>query len=139
MRIWLDPAKLTTYQLSTADVIAALRAQNAQVAVGQLGGTPAVTGQQLNATITSQGASADARAVSRDRHRAASPTAARATWATSRASNSAPRTTASIARYNGQPAAGLAVSLATGANALDTAEACRRAIDAAAAVVSRQA
>ena len=55
MRIWLDPDKLSTYKLTTADVIAAVRAQNQQVAVGQLGGTPAVPGQRLNATITSQG------------------------------------------------------------------------------------
>src|SRR5688572_15250082 len=55
MRIWLDPNKLDTFKLTTAEVIAAIRAQNAQVAVGQLGGTPAVPGQQLNATVTSQG------------------------------------------------------------------------------------
>ncbi|MDT0835778.1 efflux RND transporter permease subunit, partial [Staphylococcus pseudintermedius] len=54
MRIWLDPDKLNTYKLTPTDVINALRAQNAQVAVGQLGGTPSVKGQQLNATITAQ-------------------------------------------------------------------------------------
>ena len=54
MRIWLDPGKLETYRLSTAEVIAAIRAQNAQVAVGQLGGTPAVPGQMLNATVVGQ-------------------------------------------------------------------------------------
>jgi multidrug efflux pump len=58
MRIWLDPNKLETYRLTTAEVIGAIRAQNAQVAVGQLGGTPAVPGQQLNATVA---ASATAR------------------------------------------------------------------------------
>jgi multidrug efflux pump subunit AcrB len=61
MRIWLDPNKLDTYRLTTAEVIAALRAQNAQVAVGQLGGTPAVPGQQLNATVTAQGRSTASR------------------------------------------------------------------------------
>src|SRR5512137_1233422 len=55
MRIWLDPDKLAAYRLTTSDVIAAVRAQNQQAAVGQLGGTPAVPGQRLNATITSQG------------------------------------------------------------------------------------
>ena len=44
MRIWLDPGKLDTYKLTPAEIIAAIRAQNAQVAVGQLGGTPAVPG-----------------------------------------------------------------------------------------------
>ena len=72
MRIWLDPDKLNTYQLSTEDVIAAIRAQNQQVSVGQLGGTPAVPGQQLNATIRRAGPAADARAV--PRHRRAQPT-----------------------------------------------------------------
>ena len=71
MRIWLDPDKLTTYKLTTADVIAAMRAQNQQVAVGQLGGTPAVPGQRLNATITVAGPAADAGGV--PRHRPAQP------------------------------------------------------------------
>ncbi len=54
MRIWLDPAKLNNYRLTTSDVIAAIQAQNAQVSAGQFGGTPAVHGQQLNATITAR-------------------------------------------------------------------------------------
>src|SRR5512141_224585 len=54
MRIWLDPNKLATYNLTTTDVIAAVQAQNAQVTVGQLGGTPSVEGQQLTATISAQ-------------------------------------------------------------------------------------
>src|SRR5690606_29878763 len=54
MRIWLDPNKLDTYRLAVPEVIAAIQAQNAQVAVGQLGGTPSVEGQQLNATINAQ-------------------------------------------------------------------------------------
>jgi multidrug efflux pump len=54
MRIWLNPAKLNNYRLTTADVIAAVQAQNAQVSAGQFGGTPAPRGQQLNATITAR-------------------------------------------------------------------------------------
>ena len=54
MRIWLNPAKLNNYHLTTNDVIAALQAQNAQVSAGQFGGTPAAQGQQLNATITAR-------------------------------------------------------------------------------------
>ncbi|KEY60283.1 multidrug efflux RND transporter permease AcrD [Serratia sp. DD3] len=54
MRIWLDPTKLTGYQLTTQDVINAITAQNAQVAVGQLGGSPSVDKQALNATINAQ-------------------------------------------------------------------------------------
>jgi multidrug efflux pump len=54
MRIWLNPAKLNNYRLTSNDVTAALQAQNAQISAGQFGGTPAVQGQQLNATITSR-------------------------------------------------------------------------------------
>lgn len=54
MRIWVDPLKLTNYNLTTLDVIAAIREQNAQVSAGQLGGAPAVQGQELNATISAQ-------------------------------------------------------------------------------------
>src|SRR5512136_1132532 len=55
MRIWLDPNKLLNYKLTPGDVAAAIRGQNAQIAAGQLGGLPAVAGQQLNATIAAQG------------------------------------------------------------------------------------
>ena len=54
MRIWLNPAKLNNYRLTTNDVIAAVQAQNAQVSAGQFGGNPAPPGQQLNATITAR-------------------------------------------------------------------------------------
>ena len=54
MRIWLNPAKLNNFHLTTNDVITALQAQNAQVSAGQFGGTPAKKGQQLNATITAR-------------------------------------------------------------------------------------
>ncbi len=54
MRIWLDPARLNNYHLTTSDVISALQAQNAQVSAGQFGGNPALPGQQLNATITAR-------------------------------------------------------------------------------------
>jgi multidrug efflux pump len=54
MRIWLNPARLNNYHLTSNDVIAALQAQNAQISAGQFGGTPASHGQQLNATITTR-------------------------------------------------------------------------------------
>ena len=54
MRIWVNPVKLNNYRMTTNDVIAALQAQNAQVSAGQFGGSPAIAGQQLNATITAR-------------------------------------------------------------------------------------
>ncbi|WP_043802155.1 efflux RND transporter permease subunit [Arenimonas malthae] len=121
MRIWLDPGKLNTYKLAPADVISAIQAQNAQVAVGQLGGTPAIDGQQINATITAQ-------------DRLQTPEQFRAIVVRSNADGSVLRlgdvarvelgseSYAVISRYNGKPASGLAISLATNANALSTAD-----------------
>ncbi len=121
MRIWLDPGKLDTYKLTPAEIIAAIRAQNAQVAVGQLGGTPAVPGQQLNATITAQ-------------ERLQTPEQFRAIVVRSRPDGSLLRLGdlarvelgaedySTVARYNGRPSAGIAISLATNANALATAQ-----------------
>src|SRR5690625_6068831 len=54
MRVWLDPTKLAAYELAAEDVVAAIRAQNAQVSAGAFGDLPAPEGQQLNATITAQ-------------------------------------------------------------------------------------
>jgi multidrug efflux pump len=127
MRIWLDPNKLATYSLDTTDVIAAVQAQNAQVTVGQLGGTPAVEGQQLNATISAQ-------------ERLQTPEQFRAIVVRSNPDGSALKlgdvarvelgaeSYEFLSRYNGQPAAGMAISLATGANALDTARGVQAAL-----------
>ncbi len=128
MRIWLDPNKLDTYALTPADVTAAIKAQNAQVAVGSLGGTPAVEGQQINATITAQ-------------DRLQTPEQFAAILLRSNEDGSVLRLSdvarvemgaesyANITRYNGQIATGVAVSLATGANALDTAQGIQDALD----------
>ena len=122
MRIWLDPNKLDTYRLTTGEVIAAIRAQNAQVTVGQLGGAPAVPGQQLNATIMAN-------------QRLETPEQFREIVLRSNSDGSllklgdiarvevGSETYEVISRFNGKPAAGVGVSLATGANALTTARA----------------
>jgi len=132
MRIWLDPNKLQTYRVSVDEVSAAVRAQNAQVAVGQLGGAPAVKGQQLNATINAQ-------------DRLQTPQQFRDIVLRTEADGSTLRlgdvarvelgaeTYDFVTRYNGKPASGLAVTLATGANALDTAEGVRKTLDELAA------
>jgi multidrug efflux pump len=120
MRIWIDPNKLDTYRLSTAEVIAAITAQNQQVAVGQLGGLPAVKDQQLNATINARG-------------RLQTPEQFRDIVVHSNTDGSVlklgdiarvvlgAQDYGFITRHNGRTASGVAVSLATGANALDTA------------------
>ena len=55
MRIWLDPNKLTSMDVSTTDVVNAIEQQNIQVAAGQIGAQPAPVGQQLQLTISTLG------------------------------------------------------------------------------------
>ena len=125
MRIWLDPDKLHNYGLTPADVVAAIQAQNAQVSAGQLGGLPAVPGQQLNATITAQTPAADAGAVRRHpaarQHRRLAGAAQRRRARRARRARATTSTRATTASR--RPAS--AIQLATGANALDTADAVR--------------
>ena len=121
MRIWLDPDKLNTYKLTPADIIAAVRAQNQQVTVGQLGGTPAMPGQQLNATITSQ-----ERLQTPEQFRAivirSNPGGSTLTLGEVARAELGAEDYSVIARFNGRPATGVAISLATNANALATAQ-----------------
>jgi multidrug efflux pump len=128
MRIWLDPTRLQSYGLTPADVITAVQAQNAEVSAGELGGAPSVPGQQLNATVTAQSrlqtaeqfgaillktTSSGATVLLRD---VATMELGRENYAT-------------VARLNGKPATGIALKLATGANALDTAEAVKAKVE----------
>ena len=120
MRIWLDPNKLDTYALSSTEIIAAIRAQNQQVAVGQLGGTPAVQGQQLNATINAQGRLQTPDEFRNIVVRSNSDGSVLVLGDVARVELGA-ENYGVISRFNGKPSTGVAVSLATGANALDTA------------------
>ena len=124
MRVWLDPFKLTQFNLTAIDVANAIREQNAQVSSGQLGAAPAQKGQLLNATISSAS-------------RLTSVAEFRNIILKSEAngSNVYLKDVARVERgaesydikgqYNGFPAAGLGISLGTGANALETAEAVK--------------
>ena len=124
MRVWIDPAKLLGYGLSSADVVAAIRAQNAQVSAGEIGALPNVAGQQVAATVVVKGqlgtleqfgqvvlrANADGSAV-RLKDVARLELGGQA-YATS-------------ARLNGKPSVGIGVQLSPSGNALATAEAVR--------------
>ncbi|HRL92679.1 MAG TPA: efflux RND transporter permease subunit [Pseudomonas sp.] len=127
MRIWLDPAKLNKFQLTPMDVRSAIAAQNVQVSSGQLGGLPAVPGQQLNATIIGKTRLQSAEQfqkillkVNADGSQVRLADVAEVALGGENYSVSA--------QFNGKPASGLAVKLATGANALDTAKALRQTI-----------
>ena len=54
MRIWMDPDKLTQFNMTAGDIVAGIRTYNVQVSAGQFGGAPAVKGQRLNASIMVQ-------------------------------------------------------------------------------------
>ena len=121
MRIWLDPFKLQKYQLTAADVTAAIQAQNTQVSVGALGGLPAEKGQQLTVTMTAQSQLTTVDEFERIILKVEQD------GATVRLSDVAraeigQESYGGESRQNGLPSTGFAVNLATGANALDTAD-----------------
>jgi multidrug efflux pump len=125
MRVWLDPAKLDSYKLMPADVAAAIQAQNAQISAGQLGGTPAVEGQQLNATISAQSRLQTPEQFGDILLKVGSDGSAVRLKDVARLELGSENYDI-VSRFNGKPAAGLAVKLSTGANALDTAAAVRK-------------
>ena len=124
MRIWLDPFKLNSFSLTPADVQSAILAQNVQVSAGELGAQPVVKGQQLDATVTAQS-------------RLETPEQFKNIVLKTGASGAIVRlkdvarvelgaqSYAVVSRMNGKPAAGIAIQLAPGANALKTADAVK--------------
>ena len=121
IRVWLDPNKLDTYQLMPADVRAAILAQNVQVTAGEIGGLPSPSGQELDATVTAQSL-------------LKSPDQFKAIILKTQPDGSLVRLSdvarveigaadySVVSRLNGRPAAGMAIQLAPGANALTTAK-----------------
>ena len=125
MRIWLDPNKLNSYQLTPIDVRTAIQSQNNQVAVGDLGGTPSVAGQQISASMMAQTkmSSTDEFAqillkVQNDGSQIRLKDVAKV--------EIGGESYETISSFNGQPAGAMAITLATGANALDTAKGVRK-------------
>src|SRR5512136_2087241 len=124
MRVWLNPDKLTDYQMTVQDVITALRAYNVEVSAGQFGGAPAVEGQRLNASINVQ------TLLKTPGEFAAIPLRTNPDGSIVRFKDVG-RTELGTefydieAFYNGKPSAGMAIRQASGANALETADAVR--------------
>ncbi|MDD3618065.1 MAG: efflux RND transporter permease subunit [Desulfobulbaceae bacterium] len=121
MRVWVNPDKLTSYNLTMEDVILALRAYNVEVSAGQLGGAPAVEGQRLNATIVVQ------HLLQTPEEFAAIPIRTNPDGSVVRIGDIG-RTELGTERsdiygnYNGKPSAAMAIRQAAGANALETAD-----------------
>ncbi|MBN9572009.1 MAG: efflux RND transporter permease subunit, partial [Alphaproteobacteria bacterium] len=119
MRIWLDPFKLRNFGLMPSDVRAAILAQNTQVAAGDIGGQPAVEGQQMTATVT-----AHSRLRTADQFRniilkTEGNGAVVRLGDVARVEMGA-SDYGTVSRLNGRPSAGIAIQLAPGANALTT-------------------
>ncbi|MFT0211920.1 efflux RND transporter permease subunit [Pseudomonas sp. F1_0610] len=128
MRIWLDANKLNNFSLTPVDVVNAIRSQNVQVSSGQLGALPAVSGQQLNATI-----------IGKTRYQTpeqfedilliVKPDGSRVHLKDVAKVELGGETYNFNSEFNGKPTTGIAVKLATGANALDTAREVRELLD----------
>jgi len=119
MRIWLDPAKLYSYNLTPVDVSDAVSVQNSQVTVGQIGGTPSTDSQMINATITAQSllTSVDEfkeilLKVNEDGSKVRLKDVARVELGS--------KSSSVIPVFNGYATSGIAITLASGANSLDT-------------------
>ncbi|MFC0202887.1 efflux RND transporter permease subunit [Novosphingobium soli] len=121
MRIWVDPLKLRSYNLTIADVTAAVQAQNAQVAAGQLGQLPASKEQQLNATVSVQSRLQTPEEFGNIRLRTAQGGAIVRLRDVARVELGA-EIYGFETEFNGKPASGFGVRLASGANALDTVD-----------------
>ncbi|MGK9471472.1 efflux RND transporter permease subunit [Pantoea agglomerans] len=128
MRIWLNPTKLAAYGLMPSDVESAITSQNVQLSAGSVGTAPTTSTQQIAATVQAES-------------RLQTPEQFRNIIVKSEADGSAVRIRdvarvemgsqdyISTSRLNGHPAAGLAVQLAAGANAMDTAKAVKDMIE----------
>ena len=128
MRIWLDPNKLSSFQLMPNDVITAIQNQNTEVAAGEVGGLPSPEGQMLNATVTAQ-SKLQTPEEFRNIIVKADPSGARVLLGdVARVELGADNYSARI-RVNGHPGAGIGISLEPGANALKTADLIKAKVD----------
>lgn len=124
MRVWLDPNKLNKYQLEPGDVIQAITAQNQQISAGQLGGQPALRGQQLNASITAQTRLKSPQEFAKILLKV-NPDGSQVRLKDVALVELGGENYDVVSQYNGIPAAGLGIKLAVGANALATVAAIK--------------
>ena len=124
MRVWVDPAKLSGYNLSAAEVNAAIRSQNAQVSPGSIGELPNIAGQTIAATVVVDGQLSTTEQFGNIVLRANTDGSTVRLKDVARIELGA-QTFATSARLNGKPAAGIGVQLAPSGNALAAAKAVR--------------
>ena len=124
MRVWIDPAKLLGFNLSSSDVVAAIRSQNAQVAAGAIGELPNIAGQGIAATVVVGGQLGTVEAFGKVVLRANADGSTVRLRDVARIELGA-QTYATSARLNGKPSTGIGVQLSPTGNALATAAAVR--------------
>jgi multidrug efflux pump len=127
MRVWLDPYKLAAYQLMPSDVDRAIKAQNTQLAAGEIGAQPAISAQQLNATVVAQ-----SRLQTPEEFRQivlkTQPDGSRVLLRDVARIELGSESYDAVTSLDGHPASGMAIMLASGANALQTARAVKARI-----------
>jgi HAE1 family hydrophobic/amphiphilic exporter-1/multidrug efflux pump len=128
MRIWVDPMKLNSVQLTLPDVIAAVQAQNAQVSAGQLGNLPAPKTQELNVTVSVQSRLQTAEEFAAIRLKTEQDGSVVRLGDVARVELGA-EVYGFSANFNGHPATAAALRLAPGANALETVGAVKERIE----------
>lgn len=128
MRIWIDPAKLAGFSLSSADVTGAIRAQNAQIASGTIGDLPNVAGQGISATVVVNGQLSSVEQFGNIVLRANTDGSSVRLKDVARIELGA-QTYATSARLNGKPATGIGLQLAPSGNSLAAAKAVRAKMD----------
>lgn len=119
MRIWVNPIKLFTYKLNISQVIDAIKSQNIDVTSGQIGGLPAIEGQQINAVINSKSKLTNITEFENIIVRSNKEGALVKLSDIAKIELGSDKYS-TIARYKRHPATGMAVVLASGANALET-------------------
>ena len=128
MRIWLDPNKLAQYRLMPNDVMNAIRAQNTQVSSGAIGGTPAVPGQEITATITMQSLLTTPEQF-RDLLIRTTQDGGSIRLSDVARVELGPEAYDAESNYNGKPASGFNVTLATGANMLTAVDEVKQTVE----------
>ncbi|MGI4779901.1 MAG: efflux RND transporter permease subunit [Janthinobacterium lividum] len=124
MRIWIDPAKMQGYNISSAEVSAAIRGQNAQVSSGTIGDLPNLSGQGISATVVVTGQLSTVAQFGNIALRANTDGSTVRLRDVARIELGGQAYSTS-ARLNGQPAVGIGVQLSPSGNALNAAKAVR--------------
>lgn len=127
MRIWMDPMKMNQYQVTPSDITAAVAAQNTNVTVGDLGAQPAMEGQRITISLSAQSQLSTVEEFESILLRV-DPDGSTVFLGDVARIEIGQESYGGSSRHNGNPAAGFAVNLATGANAVDTADAVRETI-----------